>query len=166
MCRAIALFALFAIAPAFAQDAAPNVRDLPPDWQAVAPSRLAQMRGGFTIPGGANISFGIERAVYINGTLVVETRAYVPDLSRITTDQAQALSRAIAPLVVRNGAGNTASVSPGAVGTLTIVQNSLDNQRIAGMTALTVGVGSLAQFQALNASGALIDAQLRLASTR
>ena len=155
-----------AAAPAFAQDAAPVVRNLPAQWQAMAPARLAALRGGFDIPGGANISFGIERAVYINGALVVETRAYVPDFARITTDQAQALSKAIAPLVVRNGAGNTAVVSPGSAGTLTIVQNSLDNQHITGMTALSVGVRSLGEYQARNANGALQDALLQLSTTR
>jgi hypothetical protein len=154
------VFALLAawIAPAFAQDAAPRVRDLPPDWQAVDPARLATLRGGFSIPGGASISFGIERAVFINGALVVETRAYIPDLGRMSAADAESLSHAIAPLIVRNGAGNSADVSTGIAGTFTIVQNSLDNQRITSMTTLSVGVGTLSQFQVLNANGTLQDA--------
>lgn len=161
MCDARALvFALLAawIAPALAQDAAPRVRDLPSDWQAIEPARLATLRGGFSIPGGASISFGIERAVFINGALVVETRAYIPDLGRMTAADAESLSHAIAPLIVRNGAGNAADVATGAAGTYTIVQNSLDNQSIASMTTLSVGVGTLSQFQVLNANATLQDA--------
>ena len=159
MCSRLVLAAamLCCATQAFAQDAAPRVRDLAPEWQPVAPATLAALRGGFDIPGATNISFGIERAVYINGALVVDTRAQIPDLAQMTTAQATQLADAIAPLIVRNGAGNVADVVPGNVGTLTIVQNSLDNQRIAGMTTLSVGVGTLGDYQARNAASALQD---------
>ncbi len=60
-------------------------------WKPVAQERLEDMRGGFDA-GGLQVSFGIERAVYINGALVVATSLNIPDVGRITTDQAARLA--------------------------------------------------------------------------
>ena len=40
------------------------------DWVAMTPQKLDRMRGGFVLPSGLLLSFGIERAVYVNGELV------------------------------------------------------------------------------------------------
>ncbi|WP_342394085.1 flagellin [Cupriavidus pinatubonensis] len=68
-------------------------------WKPVAHERLEEMRGGFDA-GGLQVSFGIERAVYINGALVVATTLNIPDVGRITTDQAARLASTLGPSIV------------------------------------------------------------------
>ncbi len=68
-------------------------------WKPVAHEKLDDMRGGFEVP-GLQVSFGIERAVYINGALVVATSINIPDVSRITADQAARLASALGPTIV------------------------------------------------------------------
>lgn len=52
---------------------------------AVNDAALGEMRGGFTTSSGLQISFGIERAVYINGNLMTLTSLNVADLSKVAT---------------------------------------------------------------------------------
>jgi hypothetical protein len=85
--------------------------DMPPDspvaaargdmtgWKPVAHERLEDTRGGFDA-GGLQVSFGIERAVYINGALVVATSLNIPDVGRITTEQASRLASTLGPSIV------------------------------------------------------------------
>ena len=49
------------------------------------------MRGGFQLPSGATLSFGIERVVYVNGELAASTAVRVADLSRLSAEEARAL---------------------------------------------------------------------------
>ncbi len=74
-------------------------------WKPVAHDKLDEMRGGFEMP-GLQVSFGIERAVYINGALVVATSINIPDVGRITADQAARLATTLGPAIV--AATNTA----------------------------------------------------------
>lgn len=130
----------------------------PLDTQQVAlidSATLDGIRGGFEVEGsGFKMSFGIERAVYINGALVATTVLNVKDMQRITggaspatialpADAASVLS------VVQNGIGNTVAtqINPNVAGT--IIQNTLDNQKIQNITTLNVSVNSL---QALRAN--------------
>ena len=97
-------------------------------WQPVAQERLDELRGGFDVGAGLQVSFGIERAVFINGALVVSTSLNIPDVSRITADQA---SRLAAALGVAVGAGATAT---------TAVNNALAaNPVTAGMASSSTG---------------------------
>ncbi|MBP0629186.1 flagellin [Cupriavidus sp. AcVe19-1a] len=68
-------------------------------WKPVAHDKLDEMRGGFELP-GLQVSFGIERAVYINGALVVATSINIPDVGRITADQAVRLATTLGPAIV------------------------------------------------------------------
>ncbi|MBP0623569.1 flagellin [Cupriavidus consociatus] len=68
-------------------------------WKPVAHDKLDEMRGGFEMP-GLQVSFGIERAVYINGALVVATSINIPDVGRITADQAARLATTLGPAIV------------------------------------------------------------------
>lgn len=70
-------------------------------WKPVAQEKLDDMRGGFEVP-GLQVSFGIERAVYLNGALVVATSINIPDVGRITADQAAQLATALGPAIVAN----------------------------------------------------------------
>ncbi len=97
-------------------------------WKPVAQERLDELRGGFDVGAGLQVSFGIERAVFINGALVVSTSLNIPDVSRITADQA---SRLAAALGVAVGAGATAT---------TAVNNALAaNPVTAGMGSSSTG---------------------------
>lgn len=123
-----------------------------PEWIALGSSRLDALRGGFVLPSGLVLSFGIERAVFVNGELVASTRIAIADASRMSSEQAQALSDLQGTLLVQVGAGNTLQRSgPGGV----VIQNTLDGQAIAVATTLNASVGTLGLFQDLNANAAL-----------
>lgn len=60
---------------------------LGPQLLAIDSSRLDGVRGGFIGEGGLQISFGIERAVYINGNLVTTTSLNLSDLGKLSAKQ-------------------------------------------------------------------------------
>lgn len=124
-------------------------------WVAVPPSKLDTMRGGLVLPSGLLLSFGIERAVYVNGQLVATTSFNVPDISRITPEQAQGLAGVQDTMLVQIGEGNT-FVPNGAGGI--VIQNTLNNQDIRALTTLNISANTLGLFQDLNANAALQDA--------
>lgn len=126
-------------------------------WVPVPVQRLAGMRGGFQLPNGIQLSFGVERVVYVNNQMVASTRVVIPDVARMTSAQATALREFQDGMVVQVGDGNR--VSAGAHGGL-VVQNSLDGQSIRAVTRLDVGVDTLGAFQALNTQQTLHDALL------
>lgn len=121
-------------------------------WTPVSDARLDATRGGFDWGGGLVASLGIDRVVYVNGTLVTSLHLQVPDIARVNAAQASALSSAMnSAAVVQNGPGNSAD--PAALGrsmATTVLQNTLDNQRIAAQTTLNVSVNTLSAFRGLN----------------
>jgi hypothetical protein len=141
------LFAVFVFAaPARAQDAALG-DPLPPE-------RLDDLRGGYALPGGLSIAFGLERTVAINGELVVAQRIDIPDLSRMTAEQAQQLAALAQGQTLQVGGATT--VTPG-IGTL-VIQNALDGQQIQATTTLHTAVNTLNLLQSLNFNQSLSDA--------
>jgi len=133
--------------------------ELGAEWRPVDPARLAQMRGGFQMPSGMMLSFGIERVVYLNGELTARIAVHVPDVARITPEQALALADFNRGLVVQVGDGNRFDPAQAAGGL--VIQNTLDDQDIRTLTRIEVGVDTLGAFQSLNANGALTDALVR-----
>lgn len=127
------------------------------EWTAISGERLRQLRGGFSLPSGLVVSFGIERAAYVNGELVASTRLNIPDLARMTSQQAQDLQQLGGPLLIQIGAGNRFDVVD-APATGTIVQNTLDGQHVRALTTINLSVGSLGLFQDLNSLSSLQDA--------
>lgn len=125
------------------------------DWVAMAPQKLDRMRGGFLLPSGLLLSFGIDRAVYVNGELIATTSINIPDISRITTDQAQGLAGLQDTMLIQIGEGNT-FVPNGAGGV--VIQNTLNDQDIRALTTLNISTSTLGLFQELNANAALQDA--------
>ena len=121
---------------------------LGPEWRAIAPERLGTMRGGFQLPGGLVLSFGVERAVWVNGALVASTRVQIADLARMTPQQARQLQAFQQGMGVQVGPGNVI-VAPGS-GAL-VIQNTRDHQAIRALTTLSVDVGTLGTFQQVNA---------------
>jgi hypothetical protein len=111
---------------------------------AVSDHRLDATRGGFDLGNGLLASFGIERAVYINGNLVSSTSVNIPDIGRITPDQAGALAAATGTAnIIQNGANNTVDPATFDHATAaTVIQNSLDNQDIRSLTTINATVNS------------------------
>ncbi|WP_454765693.1 hypothetical protein [Cupriavidus campinensis] len=79
-------------------------------WKPVAQARLDEKRGGFDV-GGLQVSFGIDRAVFVNGALAVSTSINIPDVSRITAAQAQQLAAALSGVTSAVTAANSAAAA-------------------------------------------------------
>ena len=133
--------------------------------QAVAEGALDRVRGGFSI-NGLNISFGLERAVYVNGALVTTTSLNVSDLGRITAGRGTGAFDAGTIGLIQSGAGNVVSptmISAGSVGT--VVQNTLDGQKIQNITVINATSNGLGVLKGLNLHsslrGAVIDSLRR-----
>lgn len=111
---------------------------------AVNDRRLDATRGGFDLGNGLLASFGIERTVYVNGNLISSTSVNIPDIGRMTPDQASALAAATGTVnIIQNGANNT--VDPATFNhamAATVIQNSLDNQDIRSLTTINTTVNS------------------------
>lgn len=128
------------------------------DWTPIDPARLLEMRGGLQMPSGLSLSFGIERAVYVNGELVASASLRIADISQISTDQAKALVAMNEGMVVRVGEGNTFDAAGMHNGL--VIQNTLDGQDIQAITTLDVGVDTLGMLQEMNTFDALQNALL------
>jgi hypothetical protein len=130
---------------------------------AVRDNALDRVRGGFVTP-GLNISFGIERAVYINGALVTTTSLNISDLGRVTSStDAKALTPGALALI-QSGAGNSVAggafssssgvgLNANAIGT--VVQNTLDGQKIQNVTVINATANSLGVLRELNLQNSL-----------
>ena len=131
-----------------------------PLWTAVEDSTLASMRGGFDFGNGLSVSFGIERAVTINGALVSSTTINVGDLARVTPEQAAMINRQAAAInLVQNGSGNIATLTGSDLATPgTVIQNTLNNQNIQTQTIINASSNALGMIKMLNTLGALRDA--------
>ena len=138
-------------------------------WITVGDRTLERMRGGFDAGHGLKISFGIARVVQINGQLVATTSFNINDLAGLTPKQAQAVQAQLNTLnLVQNGPRNTYSVTPAAAGKTqlvpavsTIVQNTLNDQKIETRTVIDISTNALSMIKGLNASGTLNDVMLR-----
>ncbi|AOK18643.1 hypothetical protein WL40_22550 [Burkholderia ubonensis] len=133
------------------------------DWPAggavaLSDTRLDAMRGGFDLPGGLQVSFGISRVAFVNGNLVTTTNFNIPDVSQITAQQAQALAAANLGALIQVGPGNAAQ--PGALPGLTgaVIQNTLSNQHIQALTTIDTSVNTLSMFKNLNIMSTLNNA--------
>lgn len=127
-------------------------------WGTAASNKhLDAIRGGFDAGSGLLISFGIERAVYVNGNLATSTSLYIPDIGQMSAEQASTLAAATSTIsVVQNGPGNTfdpAALTQTTAGT--VVQNSLNNQNIQTLTTLNTTVNTLNMLKSLNLQSTL-----------
>jgi hypothetical protein len=121
-------------------------------WLAASDHTLSQLRGGFDLGAGLVVSFGISRAVYINGQLITSTSLQVGDLSRLTPTQAAALGQQIATQtqVVQNGPGNTLESGTDKVPLTTFIQNTLNNQTIRNQTVIQATSNGLSMVKNMN----------------
>ena len=132
---------------------------------ALADTSLDRVRGGFSVD-GLSISFGIQRAVYVNGALVTTTSLNVSDLGRITAGRGTTAFDAGTIGLIQSGAGNVVSptmISAGSVGT--VIQNTLDGQKIQNVTIINATTNSLGLLKSINLQsslrGAVIDSLRR-----
>lgn len=159
---AMALACGLAISPSMASD-------LPGDgWQAVDDVTLEQARGGFDMPGGLNLSLGIERLVSINGEVVASTSFMIDDVSRLSVAEASQARAALSAMnVVQNGAGNL--FAAGALEQTmagTVIQNSLNDQVLRSQTIINTSVNSLELLKIANFQDTLQNALDTVAGSR
>ena len=111
---------------------------------AVEANELDQVRGGFDTGNGLKVSFGIERAVYINGNLVTTTSLSVLDQGRLSaTGAPRVASNDNGSLtLIQNGAGSVFSSSASPTAVATVIQNTLNNQSIRSVTVIDAAVNS------------------------
>jgi len=131
------------------------------DLVALSAEKLDEVRGGFVTDGGLRISFGIERAVYLNGNLVATTSLNIADLAKISGGQAQVTSSGTTGNIalLQNGAGNVfaaGSISSTAAGT--VIQNTLDNQKINTITRIDAVVNSAGIMRSINLQSSMRSA--------
>jgi hypothetical protein len=133
---------------------------LPEEWTAVSEKQLDAQRGGFDVGAGLAVSFGLVRSVMVNGEMVHQTSFNLPDLSQISSDQARVASAAIAESgLIQIGPSNF--VDAGAMSgslTGTLIQNSLNDQKIQSLTIINTGVNSMGLLKGINTQMALSDA--------
>lgn len=131
-------------------------------WIAVSDEALGVQRGGFEVASDLRVSFGMVRTVMLNGDLVNSTSFNLPDVARITPEQAHVANTAMSEAgLVQVGGGNRVPLGALAqVPSGTIIQNSLSNQNIQTMTVINTGVNSQALFKAINIQSVLSDALL------
>ncbi|HZX79600.1 MAG TPA: hypothetical protein VFE72_01430 [Lysobacter sp.] len=139
---------------------APAVRAADDLGPAIEPEALDALRGGYQLPGGLAVGFGLERLVAVNGEVVVAQRVDIPNIAAITPDQARQLAAITDGRTIQVGGATT--ITPG-IGTV-VIQNALDDQQIQALTGLHVDVNTLGLLQSMNFARSLDDA-LRLGAT-
>lgn len=128
---------------------------------AIADDDLDGIRGGFELEPSLKLSFGIERAVFINGELIATSVLNVRDLQGAAGGGGQPANAQALPAaslgIVQNGSGNYVSIPPGANLGGTIIQNTLDNQQIRNVTTINASVNSGQVLRALAMQAAISD---------
>lgn len=173
--RVICLSSLFCVGAAYgmsarAQDGTPTAGDVSgaapvglSAWVPVDQDVLESMRGGYDMGNGLMASFGIDRAVYVNGNLVTQTSFNVPDIAHITAMQAGAMATALNAMSITQIGPNN-SFDPSSLGSTsggTVIQNTLNNQNIQAITTLNTSVNSLNAFREASFQQALQQSQLQ-----
>lgn len=123
---------------------------------------LDEMRGGFEMDNGLRVSFGIERAVLINGRLVTTETFNIADLRNASGGHAARAGALTPPTsttlsVIQNGPGNSAELARNAGLAGTVIQNTLDNQKIQNVTVINSTVNSGAILRSMNVHSAVRD---------
>ncbi|WP_397412256.1 hypothetical protein [Polaromonas sp.] len=137
-------------------------------WLAVSDRTLDSLRGGFALEDGLRVSFGITRALYINGELVTQMSLNFGQLSELTPVQAEQLSRQLAAtsLVVQVGPGNSIAPEASEAAFATVIQNTLNNQQILQQTVINASSNALGLIKNLNTQATVDEALSRAIGTR
>lgn len=130
--RGIGLLTLFGCAAVVhAQDGAPLSHPIAGFGTPISIDRLDAIRGGFDLGDGLQASFGIQRAIYVDGNLVTYINVTIPDIAHITTQQAASLAEALGTVDVQVGSGNTFNSSSPAQATVAAVTQSALNSTVS-----------------------------------
>lgn len=152
--KCVAIIAASLAAMSSAQAGAPQQ-----SWAPVDSARLGQARGGFSTPGGLELSLGIERIVSLNGDVVSRSTIQIADVRGMSADHAKAVNEAFSSVsLVQNGARN--SIDPGSMAPGTFVQNTLNDQMIGTRTVITTTVNSAALMKELNFMSSVREASV------
>jgi hypothetical protein len=139
-------------------------------WITASDRTLDKIRGGFDLGTGLMVSFGISRAVYINGQLITSTTFQVGDLASLTPPQAAALSQQISTQtqaqVVKNGPGNTVELNVGTVPLATYIQNTVNNQTIRSQTIIDATSNGMGMVKGMNLQATINEAIANAIGTR
>lgn len=137
-------------------------------WLAVSDRTLDSLRGGFALADGLRVSFGITRALYVNGELVTQMSLNFGQLSELTPVQAEQLSRQLAAtsLVVQVGPGNSIAPEASDAAFATVIQNTLNNQQILQQTEINASSNALGLIKNLNTQATVDEALSRAIGAR
>ncbi|MFT3757331.1 hypothetical protein [Thauera sp.] len=125
-------------------------------------TELDTLRGGFETPGGLQMRFGIERVVLINGILHSTTSLRLDGSSQTSGIP---LPPGAALALIQSGPNNISHLLP-AHSLATVVQNSLDNQKLQTITTISASVNSLEAMQGVLMEQAMQEAVTRAAQMR
>jgi hypothetical protein len=151
------------------EPATPTARPALVAAAAVDLSTLDKLRGGFETPGGLRMSFGIERAVLVNGVLQISTQLRVNDLGQAVgggSNPADVLATPASISIVQNGLNNSVSTTLPATALTTVVQNSLNNQQLQTITTINATVNSAEMLRGVRMHQSLQDSLNRAALAR
>ena len=160
-CLVVLATSVFATTVSAAADASDNAY-----WMPLPDATLAELRGGFDLANGLKVSFGIERAVYINGTLVTTTALNIGALGSSAAGVSPLQNgipggtEGTAVAIIREGRasfvqGVAAATNPIAA---TVIQNTMNDQAIRSVTTVNTAVNSLQILKTLNFGSAVHDA--------
>ena len=110
----------------------------------VPSDQLGKLRGGFETPGGLRLNFGIERVVMINGVLQSTTILRVDELGKLVGGKAagEAIAAGNTLAVIQSGPNNVVTAPLPGTTLATVVQNSLNNQKIQSVTTINATINS------------------------
>ena len=126
---------------------------------ALGNASLDDIRGGFELPDtNLKLSFGFERAVFVNGELVASTVLNVKDLQWASAGVSGATQPQVLPSaatagavgVIQNGMGNSIPAQISANVSGTVIQNTLDNQSIQTITTINAAINSVQVLRAMS----------------
>jgi len=119
---------------------------------------LSTMRGGLLINDGLLVSFGIDRAIYVNGVLDIANSFTISrfDGSNLLQQSPSSLSDVNAANVVQIGPSGSNNFLPSKIsgdilqGGFTVIQNSLNNQFVKNTTSINASVINVDLYRSMN----------------
>lgn len=134
----------------------------------VAPDQLGELRGGFETPGGLRLNFGIERVVMINGVLQSTTSLRVDELGKLVGGKGagEAIAAGNTLAVIQSGQNNVVTSPLPGTTLATVVQNSLNNQKIQSVTTINATINSAEVMRQMRMQQSLQEALGRAALMR
>lgn len=129
---------------------------------AASDQELAHIRGGFVTNDGLLVSFGIDRAIYVNGVLDTASSLRL-DQTTGGAGQQQFTASAVGGNAVKvvqigpqgSNVFNASKIVSSLPGGFTVIQNSLNHQVISNSTIINASVTNMNLFRDMNLSVAL-----------